>query len=384
MLDIRYLRDNLDEAEARLATRGDAVGSGRLPRPRCPPPGTARREPKRSRPRSNSVSALIGQTKDKSQVQDEIVRMKEVSARIKALDDELQARSRRSCSGLLLTVPNLPPMPPARSAPPKPTTAKCGAGGRRARFAFAAETALGDRRELWASSISSGAPSSPAPGSPSTTGPGARLERALINFMLDLHTERHNYIEMLPPFMVNRETMTGTGQLPKFEDDLFHLDGLDYFLIPTAEVPVTNIHRDEILDGARPAAPLYGLYPLLPQGGRLLRQRHPRADPPAPVQQGRAGQVRPPRRFRCRTGKAARRRRSGAAAAGTPLPGGRSVHRRSRLLRGQDLRHRGLAAGAGDLPGDLLLQQLSRIFRRGGPPSASARTKRPSPNSSIP
>jgi seryl-tRNA synthetase len=65
--------------------------------------------------------------------------------------------------------------------------------------------------------------------------------------MLDLHTGRHNYVEMLPPFMVNRESMIGTGQLPKFEEDLFKLDGVDYFLIPTAEVPVTNIHRGEIL-----------------------------------------------------------------------------------------------------------------------------------------
>ncbi len=78
-------------------------------------------------------------------------------------------------------------------------------------------------------------------------GPGALLERALINFMLDLHTKEHGYIEVLPPFIVNRKTMTGTGQLPKFEEDLFKLEGLDYFLIPTAEVPVTNIFADEIL-----------------------------------------------------------------------------------------------------------------------------------------
>jgi len=76
---------------------------------------------------------------------------------------------------------------------------------------------------------------------------GALLERALINFMLDLHTKEHGYIEVLPPFMVNRETMTGTGQLPKFEEELFKVEGLDYFLIPTAEVPVTNIYGDEIL-----------------------------------------------------------------------------------------------------------------------------------------
>jgi len=77
-------------------------------------------------------------------------------------------------------------------------------------------------------------------------GAGARLERALINFMLDLHTEDHKYTEILPPFIANRTTMTGTGQLPKFEEDLFKLDGLDYFLIPTAEVPLTNIFQKEI------------------------------------------------------------------------------------------------------------------------------------------
>lgn len=82
------------------------------------------------------------------------------------------------------------------------------------------------------------------------TGPGARLERALINYMLDLHTSRHGYREVLAPLMVNRRTMTGTGQLPKFEDDLFRLHNEDYFLIPTAEVPVTNLHREEILSEA--------------------------------------------------------------------------------------------------------------------------------------
>lgn len=79
---------------------------------------------------------------------------------------------------------------------------------------------------------------------------GALLERALINLMLDLHVTRHGYTEVLPPFMVNRDTMTGTGQLPKFEEELFKLQGFDYFLIPTAEVPVTNIYRDEILKEA--------------------------------------------------------------------------------------------------------------------------------------
>lgn len=79
-------------------------------------------------------------------------------------------------------------------------------------------------------------------------GAGARLERAVINFYLNTHTQ-HGYTEVFPPFMVNRASMTGTGQLPKFEEDAFKLDGMDYFLIPTAEVPVTNMYRDEIIDG---------------------------------------------------------------------------------------------------------------------------------------
>ena len=81
-------------------------------------------------------------------------------------------------------------------------------------------------------------------------GLGARLERAIINFYLDTHTD-NGYTEVFPPFMVNRASMTGTGQLPKFEEDAFKLNGLDYFLIPTAEVPVTNMHRDEVLDGEK-------------------------------------------------------------------------------------------------------------------------------------
>lgn len=79
-------------------------------------------------------------------------------------------------------------------------------------------------------------------------GLGARLERAVISFMLDLHTGEHGYTEILPPFMVNREAMTGTGQLPKFEDDMFHLPAKDFFLVPTAEVPLTNLLSSEILD----------------------------------------------------------------------------------------------------------------------------------------
>ncbi len=81
-------------------------------------------------------------------------------------------------------------------------------------------------------------------------GLGARLERALINFMLDTHTEKHGYTEVLPPQIANKDSLRGTGQLPKFEEDMFKLVDTEYFLVPTAEVPVTNMYRDEILDGA--------------------------------------------------------------------------------------------------------------------------------------
>ncbi len=86
-------------------------------------------------------------------------------------------------------------------------------------------------------------------------GAGAKLERAIINFFLNLHTEEQGYTEILPPFMVGRTAMTGTGQLPKFEDDMYHIPEVDQFLIPTAEVPVTNLLSDEIIDGAE--LPIY-------------------------------------------------------------------------------------------------------------------------------
>jgi seryl-tRNA synthetase len=86
---------------------------------------------------------------------------------------------------------------------------------------------------------------------PLLAGAGARMERGLINFMLDIHTRQHGYREIVPPFMANSRSLFGTGQLPKFEEDLFKLRDTDYYLVPTAEVPLTNIYRDEILDGSR-------------------------------------------------------------------------------------------------------------------------------------
>src|SRR5439155_14171131 len=86
---------------------------------------------------------------------------------------------------------------------------------------------------------------------PLLAGLGARIERGLINFMLDIHTKEYGYREIVPPFMANSSSLFGTSQLPKFEEDLFKIRNTDYYLVPTAEVPVTNIYREEVIDGAR-------------------------------------------------------------------------------------------------------------------------------------
>ncbi len=246
MLDLKFLRDNLDEVERRLATRGGAVDLGAF-RALDDRRRVLLSEAESLKAERNQVSALIGRTKDKSQVQGEIMRMKDVSARIKDLDEELREAEER-LKGLLLTLPNLPDAvcPVGQSEADNPEIHTWGTPPR-LDFAPQAHWDLGEALDIIdferATKIA-GARFALAKGA------GARLERALINFMLDTHTRGDRYTEVLPPFLVNRDTMTGTGQLPKFEADLFHLDDPDFFLIPTAEVPVTNIFRDEILDGA--------------------------------------------------------------------------------------------------------------------------------------
>jgi seryl-tRNA synthetase len=249
MLDLKFVRENFAEAERRLATRGGAVDLSAFT------DLDARRrnllgETESLKAEKNQVSALIGKTKDKSQVQGEIARMKEVSARIKDLDDELK-QVEGDLRNLLMTLPNLPheDCPVGAS---EDDNVEVRSWGQKPAFDFEpqAHWDIGERLgilDFERAGKLAGARFA------LYRGAGARLERALINFMLDLHTGEHKYVEILPPFMVNRDTMTGTGQLPKFESDLFHLDDPDFFLIPTAEVPVTNIHRDEILaDGDLP------------------------------------------------------------------------------------------------------------------------------------
>ena len=245
MLDARYLRENIEEAEARLKTRGAAVDLGGF-KALDGQRRTLLQTSEELKALRNRVSDEISRIKDKSQAQERIAEMREVSQRIKALDEELKGIE-ADLENVLLTVPNIP-----SAATPLGTSESDNVvvrtWGKPAALPFTAKPHWEIGEALGILDFERGAKLT---GARFTLykGAGARLERALINFMLDLHTGEHDYIEMLPPFMVNRESMTGTGQLPKFEEDLFHMEGVDYFLIPTAEVPVTNIHRGEILSG---------------------------------------------------------------------------------------------------------------------------------------
>lgn len=246
MLDPKYLRDNLEAVEERLRTRGEGVSLSRFrelddERRRLLAEGESLKALR------NAVSEEIGRFKDKSQAQDKIVEMRTVGTRIKELDEALKGVE-DELRAVLLTVPNVPhPSVPVGSS--ESDNREVRKWGELPRFTFEPKPHWEIGEGLNILDFERGAKLT---GARFTLyrGAGARLERALVNFMLDLHTDGHNYVEMLPPFMVNRESMTGTGQLPKFEDDLFHLEGVDYFLIPTAEVPVTNIHRGEMLRAA--------------------------------------------------------------------------------------------------------------------------------------
>lgn len=243
MLDMKYIRENLDETERRLRTRGGESyldGFRELDERRR----TLLKDGEALKALRNSVSDEIGRTKDKSQVQDKILEMREVSHKIKGLDEELN-KVDEELHSFLLTVPNMP-----HAATPVGTSENDNVlfrtWGEPRKLPFDAKPHWDLGEDLGILDFERGAKIT---GARFTLyrGAGARMERALINLMLDLHTDTHGYQEVLPPFMVNRDSMTGTGQLPKFEDDLFKMVDPDFFLIPTAEVPVTNIHRGEIL-----------------------------------------------------------------------------------------------------------------------------------------
>ena len=243
MLDTKFIRDNLDQAEAALATRGGNIslsGFRELDIKRR----SLLTESETLKALKNSVSEEIAKVKDKSTVKDKIAEMKEVSAKIKGFDDELKTVD-EEFNTLLMTIPNLPhPTTPVGKSEDENVVVR--SWGNLPKMAFEPKPHWDLAEDLDILDFERAAKITGARFCLSK-GAGARLERALISFMLDLHTTEHGYTEVLPPFMVNRASMTGTGQLPKFEEDLFRLVDPDFLLIPTAEVPVTNIHRDEIL-----------------------------------------------------------------------------------------------------------------------------------------
>jgi len=243
MLDIKYIRENLVEAEHRLCRRGNASYLGGF-RELDEERRKLLHQNEALKAERNRVSDEIGRVKDKSLVQDQILQMRAVSQQIKEQDEELRQLEEKLLS-FMLTIPNLPHADTPVGASENDNVL-VRSWGEPQELPFKAKPHWDIGEDLGILDFERGAKIT---GARFTLyrGAGARMERALINFMLDLHTGEHGYLEVLPPFMVNRESMTGTGQLPKFEEDLFKLVDPEFYMIPTAEVPVTNIHRGEIL-----------------------------------------------------------------------------------------------------------------------------------------
>lgn len=247
MLDLKYLRANFAEVKEKLQHRGeDLTDLGRFE-----DLDVKRREliveAEKLKSKRNEVSQQVAVLKREKQDADHLIKeMREVGDRIKELDDELRGVE-ESLELLLLSIPNIPheTVPIGETEDDNVEIRKW---GQVREFSFEAKPHWDVADHL---GILDFERAGKVTGSRFVfyKGLGARLERALISFMLDLHVDEHGYTEILPPYMVNRTSMTGTGQLPKFEEDAFLIESEDYFLIPTAEVPVTNYYRDEILSG---------------------------------------------------------------------------------------------------------------------------------------
>lgn len=249
MLDIQYVRENLDEVRRRLATRGfdttvlDRFAELDVRRRRAiTEHGDLSAERNRLSP---EIGALMKEGR-KDEAESRRLLVKELKERIEALETERDA-AELDLNNIMYGIPNLP-------HPSVPVGKDESANVEVRRWGHAPEmgfepldhVTLGEKH-----GILDLARAAKITGTrfPLTLGAGALLERALMNFMLDVHTREHGYLEVLPPVIVNSDSLFGTGQLPKFEQDLFKLDyERPYYLIPTAEVPVTNINRDEILD----------------------------------------------------------------------------------------------------------------------------------------
>jgi seryl-tRNA synthetase len=252
MLDAKYLREHIQEVKEKLFLRDQTINLGKFLSIDEERRKTIQ-EWERLRALQKKVSDEISKKRREGiDASGLIAEMKKVSQELKDLDMMVEEKE-KALQEILLIIPNLP-----HESVPKGKDSSDNVEVRRwgeiPKFDFEPKPHWDLGEALGILDFKSGAKIA---GARFTLywDLGAKLERALINFMLDLHTREHGYREVLPPFMVNRFTMTGTGQLPKFEEELFKVEGTDYFLIPTAEVPVTNIHQDEVLE--EEVLPLY-------------------------------------------------------------------------------------------------------------------------------
>jgi len=244
MLGIKFIRENLDLMKKAIKDRGlkldlnDLIKLDDSRRKILAKLEELRAEKNKA---NDEISALL---KAKKNAKNKIASMKIIADKIDQMEHNLKELQKK-LDEILLTVPNIPHSSiPVGSALKKEMVRTWGAPGE---FDFKPVTHIELAQHL---DIIDFVRAAKITGSNFILykGWGAKLERALINFMLDLHTKKHGYTEVFPPFLVNRSSMTGTGQLPKLEEDMYRLKDDDLFLIPTAEVPVTNIFRDEILD----------------------------------------------------------------------------------------------------------------------------------------
>ena len=252
MLDAKYVRENLESVQARLQDRGTAFDLQEFVKA-----DAARRrlltEVEELKHRRNTASEEVGRLKKAGQDAAALIaEMRRVGEQIKKLDEDVRTCDEQ-IERFLLTVPNLPhqSVPVGRDSSGNREVRRWGEP-RRFEFTPRPHWEIGETLGLLDFARATRMAQSRFA---VLTGLGARLERALINFMLDLHTREHGYTEIFPPLLVNAAAMTGTGQLPKFADELFKTKDESLYLIPTAEVPVTNLHREEILPpGALPLA----------------------------------------------------------------------------------------------------------------------------------
>ncbi|HYT58061.1 MAG TPA: serine--tRNA ligase [Verrucomicrobiae bacterium] len=245
MLDVKLMRENLDEVKTRMATRGAEIDwneFGAVDRERR----EALANIERLKEKKNRLSGEIGKIKKNGGDATALMRdVEEVSEDIRTAEGplaEIEARFEQ----FMLTLPNLPNpgVPVGKNADDNKEIRRW---GDLPKFDFEPKNHWDIGEELGILDFERAAKIAGARFAVYRDA-GARLERALINFMLDLHTQEHGYKEMIPPALVNRTALVGTGQLPKFEEDLFRLAQGEYFLIPTAEVPLTNLHRDEMIE----------------------------------------------------------------------------------------------------------------------------------------